>query len=368
MNLDKCRQEIDTIDRELACLFEKRMKVVGNVALYKKENDLPILNTAREQEVLQKNVAFINHFPLKTYAYSFFDFLISLSKNYQKTLINTALILDFKKGPIGFQGIKGAYSYEASEIIFGSEFEKQSFTEFEDLAIAIEDGTITFGVFPIENSTAGIVSPVYEILNKTNLIIVCEKTLSINHQLLGISNTSIEDLRDVYSHPQALKQCASFLKKHPHIKIHEMSNTALAAQKIAQENNSTQGAIASKRAGEFYNLSTISSNINDFEGNQTRFVVLAKNPITCELPNKRSLKLRFRDAKNLSSVVKVLDEYNLKIIKWVSSPIPQSPWESYTYIDCLGIVDNWDSVWGKIQDHTYEAYFLGAYQDDGVQV
>lgn len=280
-DLKICREEIDVIDKQMIELFEKRMNIAKDVVTYKLAHDMPIFQSSREKQVIEKNVSHIQNEELKTYAQLYVQDMMNISKSYQASFVPIQSSYDLKEPNfddivVGFQGVPGSFSENALETYFGKETKRKNFQQFEDVFKALQNDEIDYGVVPLENSSTGAINDNYDLIRDYGFSIVGEQSLSITQHLLGIKGSCIEELTDVYSHPQGILQTSLFLNEHPHIHPHEFANTATAAQYVAQQNNPHLGAIASQKAAELYDLDILQESIQNVKSNSTRFIIFSK--------------------------------------------------------------------------------------------
>lgn len=340
--LEAIRREIDEIDKQLVGLFEKRMEQVQKVAEYKKKHNLPIFNATREDEVIEKNMKYIKNKDIEVYAKLFLEELMSISRSMQKNLlwednVNSSIKNDEKNFVVGFQGEYGSFSEEATKKYFGEDVTTKNLPEFEDVFVALENKSIDFGVLPIENSSAGSVTDVYDLLRKYGFYIVGEHCIKISHNLLGVKGAKMEDIKEVYSHPQALSQSRNFLKQHPEWRLIPYSNTAASAKMIAQENCKYKAAIGSKNAAKLYDLDILATDIQYNKNNYTRFIIISREPKIDKQCNKISILISLMHKPGaLYTILQYFKEHNLNMLKIESRPILERPWEYYFYIDFEG--------------------------------
>ena len=262
--LERLRGQIDIVDKEIISLFEKRMGYVLGVAEYKKTHDTGVLQTSREEEVLNKAVGNLNNKEYADSARQLMIELMGLSKDLQRKKISKSNLfgkyvrkpLDLK-GKKGYYGDKGSNSQQAMIDFFGDE-KGDSFATFEDIFIALKEDKIQYGVLPIENSSTGAITEVYDLLRKYDFFIVGEQWQGINHCLLGVEGTRLEDVKEVYSHPQAITQCDNYLSGGKW-RIIPYKSTASSAKLVAEQKDKSKTAIASKRNAQLYGLSTVNS-------------------------------------------------------------------------------------------------------------
>lgn len=384
--LQNLRNEIDEIDKQLVELFEKRMETVLKVAQYKKENNIPILNKSREDEVIENNVKYLKNKGFKRAEAEFLRSVMAISRKAQAKEIfeyniemkddkkseleylvsNEAACVPKKdKINVGFQGVPGSFSEEALLEYFGDEVTIHNVREFEDIFRALKNNEIDYGVLPIENSSTGGIVEVYDLLRKYGFFIVGERTIKVNHNLLGIKGTKIEDIKEVYSHPQALQQSGEFLKDYPYWEKVPYRNTAASAELIKNENSKEKAAIGSKRAGEIYNLDIIKENINYNKNNYTRFIVIGKNLELQSDYDKISTILTLpHKAGSLYNILSIFAEYNLSLLKIESRPIVDKSFEYFFYIDFEGNLDSKfvKEAIGELRNNSYDFKLLGNYK------
>ena len=267
-NLEDYRREIDSIDRELIALFEKRMNVAIKVGEYKKERNLPIFNAKREEEVIEKNINLLSNREYSEITRNFFEKVMELSRSLQADLMekNKDNIKDNiieGKVKIGYQGVEGSFSEEALRKYFNSYDSIKNYEEFKDVFNALENNYIQYAILPIENSYTGAITEVYDLLVKYNFYIVGEECIKIDQNLMGISGTNIDEIEEIYSHPQGFEQSRGFLSRYDKIKLIPYHNTAISAKLVSDLKDKKKAAIGSKRAANIYGLSILKENIND---------------------------------------------------------------------------------------------------------
>lgn len=265
---------------------------------------------------------------------------------------------------VGFQGVPGSFSEEALLNYFPNDVETISVHRFEDIFIELEKNTFTYGVLPIENSSAGAVSESYDLLNKYNFFIVGETYLKVNHNLLGVEGSSLDKIKEVYSHPQALYQSNDFLNKYEW-KLTPFINTAKSAEYISELNDPTIAAIASTKAAELYNLNILAKDINSNQTNTTRFVIVGKSFKPNSACDKMSIVLStVHKAGSLYNVLKHFANNNINLLKIESRPVQHTPWEYYFYIDFEGNMNdkNVKSTLELIKDDCHHLKILGNYK------
>ncbi len=345
MELKEVREKIDSIDEKIADLFSARMEQVEQVTEIKKQNNLPVYSPAREREVLCR---VSERVPQKYEAYTrvLFSTMFELSRSYQSILsassplektLDAAVANTLQNFPerasVACQGVDGAYSslaagklFKLPNILF--------FRHFEGVFSAVEKGLCRYGVLPIENSSYGSVNDVYDLMLNHNFYIVRTIKLHVGHVLLAKEGASLSDIKEVYSHEQALGQCAEFLKAHPEIKINVCENTAVAAKLVAESGRKDVAAISSSNCAELYNLKVISRKISSSENNYTRFICISKEPEIYAGANKISVMLTLPHKPGaLYSVMSKFNALDINLSKLESRPIVGSDFEFMFYFD-----------------------------------
>lgn len=346
LNLPDIRKEIDDIDSRILDLFIQRMQAAEKVAMVKKRDGLPITNLKREQEILDAFEERGGEFG--SGARTMLATLIDISCAYQqmllygedgklrKRLMTAGSIL--KGSKIACQGTTGAYSHLAARQFFGEDAEPMFFPKFQDVFDAVTEGYTDFGVLPIENTTAGAVDDVYDLLTRHGFYIVGETDVAINHCLLAPKGASMQDIKEVYAHPQALSQCARYIQRHG-FETNEYSNNAVAAKHVSRWNDPTKAAIASSVAGRQFDLDILEEDIQDIDGNQTRFIIISKNMVIREGADK--ISLTFSLPHQTGSLYRVLSRFaanGMNISKIESRPLKGQNFSYRFYLDFNGNV------------------------------
>lgn len=365
--LVECRDRIDEIDKEIIRLFEERMSVVVQVAQYKKENNLPIFNKEREVEVINKNIGRLNNKELKTYCEDMLHCLMDVSKTYQceKIGVRESALCKGKAIKVGFQGVPGSYSEEALISYFGKGYETYSYEEFEDVFQGLKYKSIDYAVLPIENSSTGSITQIYDLLKKYGFYIVGETSLKIEHHLLGVKGSRLKDIKTVYSHQQGFDQSSEFLKTLIDCQLIPYHNTAISAKYIKDSNDITKAAIGSKRASELYNLDILKDSINNAKENNTRFIIVGRELEVNELCNKMTIVFTLPNISgSLYNELKLFSEAGVNMSKIESRPVGDGSFSYFFYIDIDGNIkdDKIKNVISKIDEETKEFRILGAYK------
>ena len=380
LDLGEIRKRIDQIDRKLVELIEERLEIVKEVALYKKENNMKIFDRKREKEVIDKNLSNVKNEELKHYIEIILKDIMDSSKEYQKFKIGSPKkyvnSLDFNGKKLGYTGVPGAYAYEVminllknSKNSDGSTGvrakEILSFNTHRELVEGVENGKVDFAILPIENSIVGEVRDSIDLINKRSIYIVGEVKHKIEHNLLGIKGSKIEDIKRVYSHEQALMQCSEFLGKYPEWEKVKMNNTALSAKYIGDTKNKENACIANMETREMYNLELLQPDINNEKENFTRFFIVSNKNLICENSEKISVITSTKNESGaLMKLLKVFSDYGLNMVNLKSRPKTNKPWEYYFYIDFEGNLEeeNVEKALKEIREKSIYLQILGNYK------
>jgi chorismate mutase/prephenate dehydratase len=347
MDLLELRDKLDNIDADIVKLYEKRMEICGQVAEYKIETGKKVFDKKREQEKLEK-VKSLTHNEFNSHGVEeLFEQIMSMSRKLQYQMLaehgsqgKLPFIgvdsLETRKARVVFQGAEGAYSQAAMVKYFGEEINSFHVDTFRDAMSAIDEGSADFAVLPIENSTAGIVNEIYDLLVEFENYIVGEQIIKIEHCLLGLPDADIRDIKTVYSHPQSLMQSSRFLSEHDWQQI-SMQNNAFAARKVADDGDVSKAAIASEYAGQIYNLKVLKKGVNQSDTNSTRFIIVTNQKIFRKDAGKVSIC--FEVAHESGSLYHMLSHFiynNLNMTKIESRPIEGRNWEYRFFVDFEG--------------------------------
>ncbi len=347
MDLLQLRDILDDIDAQIVELYEKRMDVCKQVAEYKIETGKKVFDKQREMEKLSK-VKSLTHNEFNSHGIEeLFEQIMSMSRKLQYQLLaehgsigKLPFIgvdeLDKVKARVVFQGAEGAYSQAAMMQYFGDQINSFHVNTFREAMSAIDEGSADFAVLPIENSTAGMVSEIYDLLVEFENYIVGEQIIKIEHCLLGVPGSKIEDIKTVYSHPQSLMQSSKYLLNHDWRQI-SMQNNAFAARKVAEEGDKTQAAIAGELAGQIYGLEVLEKGVNQAENNSTRFIIVTNQKIFRKDAGK--ISICFEVPHRSGSLYHMLSHFiynNLNMCKIESRPIEDRTWEYRFFVDFEG--------------------------------
>lgn len=375
LDLFETRDKIDEVDNQIIQLYLKRMKLCEDVVKYKIENNRQIFDKERENRKIEKAVSMVDREFDKRAISEIFEQLMSISRKMQYRIMSEKMgtakssfieidKLNTKDAKVVFQGTEGAYSQIAMHRFFGEDVNSISVATFREAMETLEAGFADYAVIPIENSSAGIVNECYDLLVEFENFIVGEQIIDVEHALLGTEDSTIEDINEVYSHPQALMQCEKYLDDHKGwIKYSEL-NTAIAAKKIKEGNDKTKAAIASVEAAKLYGLKILDERINYSSINSTRFVIISSQKVF--LKNANTISICFELPHESGSLYHVLSHFiynNLNMTRIESRPLKERNWEYRFFIDFEGsLVD--ESVKNAIRglrEETKQLRILGNY-------
>jgi len=341
------RDRIDAIDKQIVSLYTERMAVCKEVAEFKIETGKKVFDKVRENEKIEKVKSMVEGDFHKHGIQELFEQIMSISRKMQYGLLaehgcisKLPFIpqkdLGFKQARVVFQGAEGAYSQAAMNRFFGKEIKSFHVDTFRDAMTAIEEGRADFAVLPIENSTAGIVNEIYDLLTEFENYIVGEQIINIEHCLMAVPGTRMEDITTVYSHPQSLMQSSNYLSKTGWQQI-SMKNNAFAAQKVKEDGLLNQAAIAGEAAAEVYGLEILEKGINNLKGNSTRFIIVTNQKVFREDAEK--ISICFEVPNESGSLYHILSHFiynNLNMTKIESRPLEGRNWEYRFFIDFEG--------------------------------
>ena len=328
--LDKARKIINDVDNQMAELFVKRMKACEMVCEHKMEFGLPILDEKRENEVIEKNAKMIEHDVLKGYYIDYIKNLMSISRAYQYRMQSGL--------KVAYSGVPGAFAHIAAGRIF-PDSNRVAYRDFKSAYESVVEGASDVAVLPIENSYAGEVGQTIDLIFSGSLFINGIYELEIHQNLLGVPGATVEDIKKVTSHAQALGQCHEYIALHG-FETEEANNTATAAKVVAEMNDKSFGAIASAETAEIYGLKVIEANINKSGENTTRFAVLSK--VRADSPSLSSTVLMFtvkNEAGSLANAIGIIGKYGYNMTALRSRPLRKHSWQYYFYIEIDGATE-----------------------------
>lgn len=377
-NLEEIRLDINKIDAELIELFKRRMDCAREVGNYKKEKNIPILNVEREKEILQEMFNRGGEYGFE--AKILFSNIMELSRELQHNIVGSGkemkeLIESAETAmphnsdtKVAIQGIAGANNHEAMLKIFG-ECKPQFFKSFKDVFKAIENGDAQYGVLPVENSSAGSVSDVYDLILKHRFYIVKSLDMPINYYLASIPQASLEDIEEVWSHPQALAQCSNKISENNYRTL-PSANTAIAARDIAKSKRIDLAAVCNKSAVKEYGLKVLCKDYENRNDNTTRFIVISKELYIPKEADKISLCFALPHLTgSLYDVLCRFSAIGLNLTKIESRPMANKPFEYLFYLDFTGNIytENVLKLLCSLSTELPEFSFLGNYVEDVMQ-
>ncbi len=352
LDLSKIREEIDTTDKEIVELFEKRMKLCGDVAEYKISTGKKVLDKDRENEKIEK-VKSLAHNDFNRHGVGeLFSQIMSISRKMQYQILSDHGIgsnpgfkqvndIEKKNVKVVYQGVPGAYSNKAMTDYFGKDVEHTNVKTFREAMEYVSEGRADYAVLPIENSTAGIINDTYDLLMEFNNYIVDQIDVKVEHALLGLPDAELSDIKTVYSHPQGLMQCSKFLEQHKDWKQIAQANTAGSAKKVTEDADKTQAAIASESAAEIYGLKILKSGIIDNDKNTTRFIIVGNKKIYRK--NAGLIYICFEISHESGTLYNMLSNFiynNLNMTRIESRPIVDKSWEYRFYVEFEGKLED----------------------------
>ena len=378
MNSKEIREKIDAIDSQMADLFCQRMGLAADIARFKKENNLPILNTGREREVLSRMVDLCGE-ELEGYIRVLYSTMFDVSRSYQHSLIggDSPLCAQIDqslaeaadrfptKAVVACQGVEGAYSQLACEKLFKTP-SIIYFHRFDDVFHAVAKGMCQYGILPIENSSAGSVTAVYDLMKEYNFQIVRGIRLKVSHCLLARPGVKMENIKEIVSHEQALNQCSKFLTAHPEIKVTVCENTAAAARMVAESGRDDIAALSSRNCAGLYGLKVLQDRVQNSDSNYTRFICISSKPEIYPGADKISLMVTLpHQPGSLYRLITRFSSLELNLTKLESRPIPGSDFEFRFYFDLEGWVGDpaVKALLASLQDEMDEFVFLGNYSE-----
>lgn len=347
-DLSDLRNEIDKIDEQLVALYEMRMETCRQIAEVKIDTGRKVFDKERESSILEHVKQLSKSDFTKKGSEELFQQILSMSRKlqYQKLMEHGAMgklpfieipHLDTNNARICFQGAEGAYSQAAMLKFFGEDINCFHVDTFRDAMVAIEEGSADYAVLPIENSSAGIVNEIYDLLVEFENYIVGEQIIKIEHCLMALPGTKMEDIQTVYSHPQSLMQSNKFLQEHASWSQISMKNNAFAAQKVLKDNDHTKAAIASEHAAKIYGLEVLKKGVNYADNNSTRFIVVTNQKVF--LKDAGKISICFEIPHESGSLYRLLSHFiynDLNMCKIESRPIPERNWEYRFFVDFEG--------------------------------
>lgn len=379
-DLNDIRQDIDAVDRQIVELLEKRMALSLEVAKYKISTGKPIYDREREQQKLEKLGAMAStEFNAKSVQELFLQ-IMSVSRRYQYSIIGDRdHVIDKMFTPVkqldissdtkvAYAGVPGAFAEEAMITYFGEDISAVHVKEFFEVAKMVAEGQADYGVLPIENSTAGFVNGIYDLLDRYQLSIVGEQMIKINQCLLGLPGTDLSKVTTVFSHPQGLMQAREYLEDKDWRQV-SMANTAMSARKVHEDGDMTQVAIASARAAKLYGLTVLNPQLNVSDTNTTRFVIVCNRHVYVEKANKVSISFALpHECGTLYNILAHFIFNNVNMTSIESIPLIGKQWEYCFFVDFEGNLgdDEVKNALKGIMAETEEFRILGCFPSEKV--
>lgn len=368
-DLDYLRKQIDEIDDSLIKLFLKRMELVCEVADYKIKKGMDVLVKSREEQIINNHTENIEDETTKSYVKEFLEELMYISRKAQEKKINPKPDLGKTEDKealykVGYSGVQGSFSHQALLEYFGEDTETSCFLTFKDVFEALQKDEIKYGVLPVENSSTGSITEVYDLLGKYNFYIVGEQCIHVEHNLLGIKDARLSDIKEVYSKDQGFLQCSEFFEDYPDWKLVPSTNTAKSAQYIGKENSKDKACVAGRKAAQIYGLQILKENINNVENNYTRFVIIGKTLRVNQECNKISIAITLHHKVGaLYHILGYFEENNSNLVKIESRPIADKSWQYLFYIDFNGnlLEENAKNILRNIEQESLSFKLLGNY-------
>ena len=378
MDLEELRKQIDEIDTQMCDLFAKRMQVVSEVGRYKKENNLPVYHPSRARTVLH-NVSRRLGPEFEGYGRTLYRTIFDLSESYETRMlaqgsefydrikeITSVPPQPFpKRASVACAGCEGSYAHLASERLFDLP-DIMYMNGFEGVFKAVSSGLCEYGVLPIENSLAGSVNAIYDLLSEYNVSIVRGVRLKVDHALLGVPGAKLSEIREIYSHQQAISQCSEFLSTLKNVRVIAMENTAEAARMVAQAGDRTKASLSSRLCAELYQMQVLKSSAQNRDNNYTRFICIAKEPIIYSGADRTSVMINIPNRPG--TLFRILSRFNatgVNLVKLESRLIPEREFEYRFYFDIEASVYSTEflSLMCELHDCGEQFKYFGTYAE-----
>ncbi len=330
VELEAARKAIRAVDEQMAALFVQRMEAVRDVAEFKRDRGLPIEGKDQEARVIENVGALVEDDELRSYYLQFQQATMDVSKRWQHRLMDGQRV--------AYSGVEGAFAHIAAKRIF-PDGAHMAYPTFDDAYESVVTGECDLAVLPIENSRAGEVTQVLDLMYNGPLFVNGVYSLAVVQNLLGVPGASMEDVRTVVSHPQAISQCRAYIRAHD-FEARNAANTAIAAQQVAETGDPAIAAIASEETAALYGLEVLDHDINEDKANVTRFAVFSRIESTVEQKGDSGafiLMFTVRDeAGGLAKAINIISAYDFNMRVLRSRPMPDSPWHYYFYVEAAG--------------------------------
>lgn len=347
LDLQKTREKIDVIDSQIVELFKARMELTNEVAAYKIKTGKKVFDKEREEQKLDTLSGKVEDNFHKQAIRELFSQIMSISRKRQYALISEGKsdipftkvkgLDESKKKKVVFFGEKGSYTEQAMEAYFGTDIESCNKNTFKGVLELLREGKAEYGVLPIENTSTGGITDIYDLLSQYDICIIGQHVVKVEQALVGLPGAKIEDIKKVYSHPQGLMQCEKYLEEHPNMKKETFSSTAGGAKKVLEDGDITQAAITSERAAKLYGLEVLQPCINHVDNNYTRFIIITNKKIYFEDADKVSIY--FEIPHKSGSLYQILSHFiynDLNLTKIESRPMREKSWEYRFFVDFQG--------------------------------
>ena len=350
IDIGESRKKIDEVDRRMVELFEQRMQLATDIAEYKSSVGKPVYDASRENEKLTMLTSLTEDEFNKKAISDLFKQIMTLSRRLQYTLLSSLEGYDLKEVDeietdqytrVAFYGEKGTYTEQAMLEYFQTKVTGIAMGTFKEVMQALKDGTVHYGVLPIENSTTGTLTDIFDLLAEYDNLIIGEHLVKIEHNLWGLPGAGLSNIKQVYSHRQGLMQCSEFLNNHPEFKQIDGGSTASCARFILEEKDVTNAAIASKRAGETFGLQLLRESINNEDHNSTRFIIITNKKIYQKGSGRTSIC--FELPHKSGALYHMLSHFiynNVNMTKIESRPVIGKPFAYRFFVDIEGGLDS----------------------------
>lgn len=379
MDIKELRDKIDSIDAELVRLYTERMAVSSQIADYKREHGLPVLDHKRERELLAK-ISNLAGPELKKYARVLYESILATSRAYQDKKLGSAseLIENIsnacestpklfpESASVACQGTEGAYSQIAAESLFRLP-SITYYKTFEDVFAALDEGKCKYAVLPVENSTAGSVNKVYDLMRSHKFYIVRSARIRIEHSLFALPGTKLTDIREIISHEQALSQCADYIASLGKVKATPVLNTALAAETVKNSGRKDLAALSSRACGDIYGLECLASSVQDRGANYTRFVCISKDLEIYPGSDRTSFMMVIsQQPGSLYRILSKLNASSVNMRKLESRPLPDKDFQIMFYLDAdLSMYSpELPALLSELEGECEELRYLGTYSEE----
>ncbi len=377
--LEELRKKIDTLDDEIAKLYLERQSVVKKIGEEKARNRTAVADPSREKQIIARVTKSADD-EQKIYLKRVFETIMETSRAYQRRLVAPVspladelrrVLMEGKKyfpvsSTVACQGVEGSYSSIAADKLFEIA-DITYFRNFEGVFQAVEKGLCDYGVLPIENSAVGSVNAVYDLMKKHRFYIVRSIKLKVCHHLLAKKGVKISDIKEIFSHEQAIGQCAEYLQKFAKdVKITACPNTAVAAEKVAASDRTDVACISSRNCADLYDLGILDGNIQDNDSNYTRFICISKNLQVFAPAGKISIMMTLpHESGSLNRVLNKFSTLGLNLTKLESRPLPGTDFEFMFYFDFEGQIENSDTLAliAELDRGSEQFFFLGSYYE-----